>query len=330
MMILPVVAVVVGLVLLVWSAERFVDGAAATSQRLGVPPLLVGMLVIGFGTSAPELMVSVLAASQGNPGLALGNAYGSNIANIGLILGLVALISPLTVHSGVVRRELPVLVVVTLLSALLMWGGVIGRLEGTLLLLLLAAFIGGSIILSRRVNAEKGSDTLAIETEESLAVYPMSLNRGLIWIAIGLVVLVISSRILVWGAVAIAEGFGVSDLIIGLTVVAVGTSLPELASSISALRRREHDLVLGNVIGSNLFNTLGVVGLAAVITPIQVGAEVLMRDWSLMTAMTIMMAVFALGWKGRQGCINRFEGAVLLIMFLTYTGWMINLVVSGS
>jgi cation:H+ antiporter len=284
------------------------------------------MLVIGFGTSAPELMVSALAASQGNPGLALGNAYGSNIANIGLILGLVALISPLAVHSGVVRRELPVLAVVTLLSALLMWGGVISRLEGGLLLLLLAAFIGVSIILSRR----EGADRFAVETEESLAVHPMSLNRGLFLTGIGLTLLVISSRILVWGAVAIAEGFGVSDLIIGLTVVAVGTSLPELASSISALRRREHDLVLGNVIGSNLFNTLGVVGLAAVIAPIQVGAEVLLRDWSLMTAMTFMMAVFALGWRGRQGSINRLEGAVLLTMFLTYTGWMVNLVVSGG
>jgi cation:H+ antiporter len=326
MMILPVVAVVAGLVLLVWSAERFVDGAAATSRRLGHSPLLVGMLVIGFGPSAPELMVSVLAASQGNPGLALGNAYGSNIANIGLILGLVALISPLAVHSGVVRRELPVLVVVTLLSALLMWGGVIGRLEGGLLLLLLAAFIGASIVLSRR----EGADRLAVETEESLSVHPMSLNRGIFWTGIGLALLVVSSRILVWGAVAIAEGFGVSDLIIGLTVVAVGTSLPELASSISALRRREHDLVLGNVIGSNLFNTLGVVGLAAVIAPIQVGAEVLLRDWSLMTAMTFMMAVFALGWRGRQGEINRLEGAVLLIMFLTYTGWLVNLVASGS
>ncbi|PMR67942.1 calcium/sodium antiporter [Halomonas heilongjiangensis] len=325
-MMLPAVALVAGLVLLVWSAERFVDGAAATSRRLGLSPLLIGMLVIGFGTSAPELMVSALAAGQGNPGLALGNAYGSNIANIGLILGLVALISPLAVHSGVIRRELPVLGAVTLLSALLMWGGVIGRWEGGLLLALLAGFIGVSIFQARRDKA----DPLAADTEESLAVHPMSLRAGLAWTGIGLVLLVVSSRILVWGAVAIAQGFGVSDLIIGLTVVAVGTSLPELASSISALRRREHDLVLGNVVGSNLFNTLGVVGLAAVITPIQVGAEVLLRDWSLMTAMTAMMAVFAMGWRGRQGRINRLEGAVLLTMFVAYTGWLVNLVLQGG
>lgn len=325
-MMLPLVAVVAGLILLVWSAERFVDGAAATSRRLGLSPLLIGMLVIGFGTSAPELMVSALASSQGNPGLALGNAYGSNIANIGLILGLVALISPLAVHSSVVRRELPVLGGVTLLSALLMWGGVIGRMEGTLLLLLLAGFIGYSIYQGRRAPG----DPLAAETEESLAVHPMSLRAGIVWTCIGLVLLVVSSRILVWGAVAIAESFGVSDLIIGLTVVAVGTSLPELASSISALRRNEHDLVLGNVVGSNLFNTLGVVGLAAVITPIPVGAEVLLRDWAVMTLMTVLMAIFALGWRGRQGRINRLEGGVLLAMFVGYTAWMVSLVVRAG
>ncbi len=301
---LPFLAVAVGLVLLVWSAERFVDGAAATSRLLGVSPLLVGMLVIGFGTSAPELMVSALAAGQGNPGLALGNGYGSNIANIGLILGLMALLSPLAVHSGVIRRELPLLAGVTLLSALLMWGGMIGRLEGSLLLLLLAGIIALSIHQARR----SGPDALADETEESLDAKPMSLRAGIVWTLVGLALLVLSSRILVWGAVAIAQGLGVSDLIIGLTVVAIGTSLPELASSFSALRRNEHDLVVGNVVGSNLFNTLGVVGLAAVIQPIQVGSEVLLRDWSVMAVMTALMVVFALGWRGRPGRINRWEG----------------------
>ncbi|PMR74912.1 calcium/sodium antiporter [Billgrantia endophytica] len=313
-MLYPILAVVGGLVLLVWSAERFVDGAAVSSRRMGVSPLLVGMLVIGFGTSAPELMVSALAAGQGNPGLALGNAYGSNIANIGLILGLVALMSPLAVHSGVIRRELPLLGGVTLLSALLMWGGVIGRLEGSLLLALLAAFILVSIVQARRA----GDDAYATETEKSLQASSLSLRAGLAWTLVGLLSLIVSSHILVWGAIAIAQGFGVSDLVIGLTVVAVGTSLPELASSISALRRGEHDLVLGNVVGSNLFNTLGVVGLAAVIMPIEVGSEVLLRDWSMMAVMTALMVVFAMGWRGRPGRINRLEGAVLMIMFLGY------------
>ncbi|MCE8021268.1 calcium/sodium antiporter [Halomonas sp. MCCC 1A11036] len=325
-MLLPLMAVVAGLVLLVWSAERFVDGAAATSRRLGVSPLLVGMLVIGFGTSAPELMVSSLAAGQGNPGLALGNGYGSNIANIGLILGLMAVISPLAVHSSVIRRELPILVAVTFLSALLMWGGVIGRLEGSLLLTLLAAMIGFSIWQAHRSSG----DVLGAETKESLQAHPMSLRAGVIWTLVGLALLVLSSRILVWGAVEIAIGFGVSDLIIGLTIVAVGTSLPELASSFSALRKGEHDLVVGNVVGSNLFNTLGVVGLAAVIHPIEVGGEVLLRDWSLMTVMTLLMTVFAIGWKGRPGRINRLEGAMLLTLFVGYTAFMVHLVMQGA
>ncbi|MBR9772364.1 MULTISPECIES: calcium/sodium antiporter [unclassified Halomonas] len=329
-MLLPVLAVLGGLVVLVWSAERFVEGAAATAARLGLSPLLVGMLVIGFGTSAPELTVSALSAAQGNPGLALGNAYGSNIANIGLILGLVALISPLAVHSSVIRRELPVLGAATLVSALMMWGGLISRLEGALLLLALLVFMVASVIQSRREEAAARADALATDTVQELDAHPMSLGKGIFLTLLGLALLVVSSRLLVWGAVDIAQGLGVSDVIIGLTVVAIGTSLPELASSISALRRKEHDLVLGNVVGSNLFNTLGVVGLAAVIAPIEAGREVLMRDWSLMTAMTLMMAVFALGWKGRAGRINRFEGGVLVAVYLAYTAYLVSLVLGQS
>ncbi|WP_417330200.1 calcium/sodium antiporter [Halomonas cupida] len=327
-MLYPALAVIGGLILLVWSAERFVGGAAATSARLGLSPLLIGMLVIGFGTSAPELTVSALAAAQGNPGLALGNAYGSNIANIGLILGLVALISPLVVHTSVIRRELPVLGVATVVSALMMLGGVLERWEGGLLLLGLAAFMAFSIVSSIGSPKPAEEDALAGDTLSEIDAQGMTLKQGILWTVVGLVLLVVSSRILVWGAVDIAQALGVSDLIIGLTVVAVGTSLPELASSLSALRRNEHDLVLGNVVGSNLFNTLGVVGLASLISPIDVGHEVLFRDWTMMTAMTVLMAVFALGWKGRQGRINRLEGAALLAMFIGYTTYMVSLVVT--
>ncbi|GGX79970.1 sodium:calcium antiporter [Litchfieldella qijiaojingensis] len=328
-MLLFIVAIVVGLILLVWSAERFVEGAAATARHLGLSPLLIGMLVIGFGTSAPELTVSALAAGQGNPGLALGNAYGSNIANIGLILGVVALISPLAVHSQVLRQELPLLGAVTLLAAWQVRDGTIGAFEAGVLLLVLAVFIGFSIWRARQAGA--GEDPLASETVESLDVKPMPFMRSIVFTLIGLVLLIASSRILVWGAVGIAQRFGVSDLIIGLTVVAVGTSLPELASSISALRRREHDLVLGNVVGSNLFNTLAVVGLAGIIHPIGVGSEVIARDWPVMAVMTLLMAVFALGWRGRQGRINRLEGGVLLLLFVSYTTYLVNTVIqSGS
>ncbi|CAM4038061.1 calcium/sodium antiporter [Vreelandella rituensis] len=323
-MLLPLLSVIVGLVLLIWSAERFIDGAASTSRWLGLSPLLIGMLVIGFGTSAPEMTVSVLAAAQGNPGLALGNAYGSNIANIGLVLGTVALITPLAVHSSVIRKEMPLLLVVTLLSALTLLDGEIERWEALLLIVILVAFITYSIVRSKYQQEE---DPLVQEVATSLDSKPMSLKVSLLWTLVGLVLLIASSRLLVWGAVEIALSFGVSDLIIGLTVVAVGTSLPELASSISALRRREHDLVLGNVVGSNLFNTLGVVGLAGLIAPIETGREVLMRDWSVMTGMTVLMIVFAFAWRGRERRINRVEGGILLAMFIAYTGYMISLVV---
>ncbi|PJX14515.1 calcium/sodium antiporter [Halomonas sp. 141] len=322
-MLLAFVAVVVGLVLLIWSAEKFIDGAAATSRWLGLSPLLIGMLVIGFGTSAPEMMVSVLAAMQGNPGLAVGNAYGSNIANIGLVLGFVALIAPLAVHSSVIRKEMPLLVAVMLLTGYMLMDGWISRGEAVLLLAALGIFITVSIIQSRRHQA----DALTDEVTESLDSKPLSRGKAVMWTLVGLVLLVASSRLLVWGAVEIAVGFGVSDLIIGLTVVAVGTSLPELASSISALRRKEHDMVLGNVVGSNLFNSLAVVGLAGVIAPIEAGREVLVRDWSVMTFMTLMMVLFAFSWRGRPRRINRLEGGVLFSLFVAYTGYMVSLVV---
>ncbi|MEA2120120.1 calcium/sodium antiporter [Halovibrio sp. HP20-50] len=322
-MLLPLLAVVLGLVLLIWSAEKFIDGAAATSRWLGLSPLLIGMLVIGFGTSAPEMMVSVLAAMQGNPGLAVGNAYGSNIANIGLVLGFVALVSPLAVHSSVIRQEMPLLMVVMLATGLMLLDGLIARWEAIGLLLALVIFIGVSIVRSRN----QPDDALIIEVAETLESKPMSRGKSVMWTLVGLVLLIASSRLLVWGAVEIAVRFGVSDLIIGLTVVAIGTSLPELASSISALRRKEHDMVLGNVVGSNLFNSLAVVGLAGVISPIEAGREVLVRDWGVMTGMTLLMILFAFSWRGRARKINRLEGGILLALFLAYTGYMVSVVV---
>ncbi|WP_346799257.1 calcium/sodium antiporter [Halomonas sp. Bachu 37] len=324
-MLLPILAVVAGLILLIWSAERFIDGAASTSRWLGLSPLLIGMLVIGFGTSAPEMMVSVLAASQGNPGLAIGNAYGSNVANIGLVLGVVALIAPLAVHSSVIRKEMPVLIAVTLLSAVFLWNGLISRWEAAALLAVLLAFIGYSIYRARGQEA----DVLIDEVSESLNDKSLSRKAALVWTLVGLVLLVASSRLLVWGAVEIASAFGVSDLVIGLTVVAVGTSLPELASSISALRRKEHDLVLGNVVGSNLFNTLGVVGLAGIITPIELGNEVLTRDWSVMAVMTLLMVLFAFAWRGRTRRINRLEGGVLAMLYVAYTAYLVSVVLTS-
>ncbi len=235
-MALPLLAVLFGLALLVWSADRFVEGSAATARHYGMPPLLIGMVIVGFGTSAPEMVVSALAASQGNPGIALGNAYGSNITNIALILGLTALISPIAVHSQVLRKELPVLTAVTVLAAWQLWDGEISRLDAGVLLALFAGLMGWTI----RQGLRGRSDTLGGEIELEMEVRALPLKRALLWLLVGLALLIVSSRILVWGAVAIAQGFGVSDLVIGLTVVAIGTSLPELASSLAATRKGEH------------------------------------------------------------------------------------------
>lgn len=316
-MLLPVLAVVVGLVLLVWSADRFVDGAAATARHLGMPTLLIGMVIIGFGTSAPEMVVSALAASQGNPGLALGNAFGSNITNIALILGLTAVLSPIAVKSQILKAELPILMGATLLVGALMYDLDISRLDSVIMLIVFVFIMGWSI----RSGMRKPQDALNTDVSHELDEDTLALKPAIVWLIIGLLLLIASSRLLVWGAVDIAISLGVSDLIIGLTIVAIGTSLPELASSIIAVRKNEHDLAIGNVIGSNLFNTLAVVGIAAAIHPLSVAAEVLYRDWMVMTGLTLAMFILGYGVLGR-GRINRIEGALLLTAYLGYAGYL--------
>lgn len=320
-MTLAFVAMVFGLALLVWSADRFVEGSASTARHFGMPPLLIGMVIVGFGTSMPEMVVSALAASQGNPGIALGNAYGSNITNIALILGLTALISPLAVHSQVLHKELPILTVVTALAAWQLWDGEITLLDAVVLLGVFGGVMGWTIWQ----GLQKKADALGSEIEQELEIHAMPIRRAFSWLMVGLVLLIISSRILVWGAVEIAHGFGVSDLIIGLTIVAVGTSLPELASSVIAARKGEHDIALGNVLGSNLFNTLAVVGIAGVIHPLAVGPEVFNRDILVMAGLTL--SLFVIGYRFRAPRrINRIEGVVLLACYVGYTAYLVSTV----
>ncbi|RAU19746.1 calcium/sodium antiporter [Nitrincola tibetensis] len=315
-MLLALGAVIGGLVLLVWSADRFVDGAAATARYAGMSTLLIGMVIIGFGTSAPELFISAIAAAQGNPGLALGNGYGSNIANIGLILGLTALISPIAVKSVVLKKEIPILIGVTLLSGVLLLNGQISRLDATIMLVVFFGVMGWTILQGIKQKANN-TDEFNDEIPE------MTLGKACMWLAIGLLLLIVSSRLLVWGAVDIASSLGISDLVIGLTVVAIGTSLPELAAAFAAIRKGEHDLALGNVIGSNLFNTLAVVGLAGVIQPLAVAPEVLTRDWPVMALLTFSLLITGYGFKGPDlGRINRFEGAAMLLTFVAYIAYL--------
>lgn len=320
-MLLSIAAVIFGIVALVWSADRFVLGASATAENLGVSPLIIGLIIIGFATSSPEILVASFAAWEGNPGLGIGNAVGSNIANIGLILGATAVAVPLVSHSRLVSREVPVLLLVTAVAAALMLDRWLGRLEGSVLLGTLAVGIGW-VIFQAMAQRQTGDDPF---TEELVEQVPrqIPLARSLTWLVIGFAVLLVSSRTLVWGGVNIALALGVTDLIIGLTIVAVGTSLPELAAAVASAIKGEPELVLGNVIGSNFFNTLAVLGLPAVIRPGEVPADVLTRDLPVMGVMTLLLLPVLAHRRERPGRITRVEGLVLLTCFVGYQGYLI-------
>lgn len=325
-MLLASLAILAGFVLLLWSADRFVEGAAATARHVGMPSLVIGMVIVGFGTSAPEMVVSAMAALDGNPDLAMGNALGSNITNTGLILGITALIAPITVNSKIVRRELPLLFIIGLVLGALLWNGGLGRAEALVLLAGFFALQGWSIFTAVRGRG----DPLEAETDVELTAHAMTRGNAFFWLVAGLVLLVVSSRILVWGAVNIAEALGISDLLIGLTIVALGTSLPELAASVIAAHKGEHDIAIGNVVGSNMFNLLAVVGIAGTISPMPDLPPALMsRDWPVMMALTAGLVVMAYRLRG-PGRINRMEGTLLLLAFAAYNVWLITSVIQGA
>ncbi len=318
-MTLALIAILGGFVLLIWSADRFVDGAAATAKHLGMPSLLIGMVVVGFGTSAPEMVVSAMASLDGNPDLALGNAIGSNIVNIGLILGITALISPISVHSNIVRKELPLLTLIGGLVGFILLDGALTRFESLLLLTGFIGLVSWTIFVALRTRG----DNLETETDQLLLAQAMPIQKALFWLVVGLVALIISSRILVWGAVTVAHSLGVSDLIIGLTIVAFGTSLPELAASVIAARRGEHDIAIGNVVGSNMFNLLAVIGIAGVIKPMgSFPADIIHRDWATMMLMTVGLLVMTFGFR-KTGQLNRIKGCVLLFFFFAYNTYLL-------
>ncbi|MEE2982723.1 MAG: calcium/sodium antiporter [Pseudomonadota bacterium] len=306
--------VCVGLILLTYGADRFVDGAAATAANFGVQPLLIGLIVVGFATSTPEMLVSGVAALNGNPTMGIGNAIGSNIANIGLVLGVTAILAPLTVRSEILKREFPVMFIGLLFASLLLLDCSLTRVDGVLL-------VGGFFVaffctvwLGLRART---TDPLVQEFDHELTGR-MSTAAASFWIVAGLAILLLGSKLLVSGAVDIARHFGVSDIVIGLTIVAVGTSLPELAASIFSALKNQPEMALGNVIGSNMFNTLGVLATPALIHPTEFGAEVIRRDVPIMLCLTI--ALFAMSWsyKRRLGRISRMEGMLLLSAFIGY------------
>ncbi|VAX00235.1 Inner membrane protein YrbG, predicted calcium/sodium:proton antiporter [hydrothermal vent metagenome] len=318
-MLMAWLAIIGGFALLMWSAERFVLGGSALARNLGVSPLVIGMVVMGFGTSLPEMLVSGIAASNGNPALGIGNAIGSNIANIGLVLGITALIVPLTVASGTLKREYPVLFGVMLLAGVLLWDGDLSRMDG---IILFSGFflVMGWMVWQGMKGRKDGEDPLVVDLESEI---PTDISTGVavMWGLLGLVILVASSRLLVWGAVEVAHSFGVSDLIIGLTIVAIGTSLPELAASVMSALKGEDDMAVGNVLGSNMFNLLAVLALPGLILPSTLDAALMQRDFPIMIGLTIALFAMAYGFRG-PGRINRIEGALLLTAFIAYMVWL--------
>ena len=329
-MILAIVAIVVGLVLLVWSADRFVDGAVGVAQFLGMSTFLIGMIIVGFGTSAPEIVVSILSAMNNSPQLALGNAYGSNIANIALILGVTALIIPVVVKKQAMVRDIPILMAMTALTVVLLMDGNVSFVDGVVLLLAFVAVTTFNILAELHEKRKRKKAKLADNADENSPAEKVSIVKSLAWLFVGLALLIGSSRMLVWGAIYMAHSLGVSDLLIGLTIVAVGTSLPELASSIAAARRGENDLAVGNVIGSNVFNTLVVVGIAAVIAPIKaMDPEVMSRDVPIMSGLTLLLFLICLPFwnskkkrssrkKEERFGFGRIGGALCLSLYVAY------------
>ncbi|HSG52517.1 MAG TPA: calcium/sodium antiporter, partial [Rheinheimera sp.] len=312
-LLLAIIFVVVGLVLLIWSADRFVYGASSVARNLGVSPMIIGLTIVAMGSSAPEMLVSASAAWQGRLDTSVGNALGSNITNILLVIGAAALLKPIAVSSLTLKREYPLLVLCTLLGYYFIADNSLSRIEG---ILLLAAFISFIMLLVYWGKTAKADDPLVAEISAELPE-PASGVKSVLWVVAGLILLLASSQLLVHGAVTIARYAGMSDLLIGLTIIAIGTSLPELAASIIGILKGEDDLALGNIIGSNIFNILAVLGLGAVIGPAGLDPLAGSRDSYVMIAATIIMLLMSVR-LGKVQRINRFEGALLLAGFVGY------------
>ncbi|BCL68546.1 putative K+-dependent Na+/Ca+ exchanger-like [Vibrio nigripulchritudo MADA3029] len=311
-----VALLVVGLILLVWSADKLVLGAAALARNFGISPLVIGMTILAMGSSAPEMMVSATAALDGKTDTAVGNVIGSNIANIALILGITALIKPLSISSVVVRRELPLMIVVTLVAGALMYDNFLGFYEGILLFVLFAAFIIAMLRISQK---EKQNGDAFVEEQESEIPEGMANWKAGMWVVVGLALLPLSADLLVDNAVVIAKFFGMSDLVIGLTIIAIGTSLPELAASLAGVMKGEDDMAVGNIIGSNVFNILAVMGIPGILNPSILNENAMGRDFWVMLAVSLLLVVMALG-KSRS--VNRVEGGALFTIFAVYQGYL--------
>lgn len=312
-MLIQIAAIIAGFVLLMLSADRFVYGASAVARNLGVTPLVIGLTVVAFGTSAPEMLVTGIAAWQGKPGLGIGNAIGSNIANVGLVIGLTAMVLPMVVKSHTMRREFPILFAIMLVVFVLLVDGTLSFVDGIVLIGGMFVMVYWLIMLGL---GSRKNDPLVAEFEEEVPS-KMPMNIAVLWLLGGLTLLLASSHLVVWAAVGIAHQLGVSDLVIGLTVVAIGTSLPELATSMMSALKKEHDIAIGTILGSNMFNLLIVLSLPGLIHPQKVDGSVITRDIPVMIVLTLVLFVMSFGF-GRRGNLGRWKGAILLSFFMAY------------
>jgi cation:H+ antiporter len=322
-MLLAFLAIIAGLVLLVWSSDKFVDGAVGLAEGLGMSKAMIGLTIVALGTSAPEIVVSIMSALSESPELALGNAIGSNIANIGLVLGVTALIAALPVTPGLLKQDLPALLAVTAAVGFLCSDHLLSQQDGFAMIIILVLLM----YLMFRYKKEHKDELMTPAAESDIP--DLGMKPAVFWFVLGTIVLIGSSRLLVWGAIEVARAMEVSEVIIGLTIVAIGTSLPELAASVASALRKHHDIALGNIIGSNILNLLAVLSAGAVIYPIEVAHEVLLRDYGSMVLVTLLLAGF-IYWPRRNRKLSKAEGAVLLAAYIGYLGYLYQQTITAS
>ena len=304
-------AILLGLVFLVWSADKFVIGAAATARHLGMSPLLVGLTIVSIGTSAPEMFVSAMASLDGAGNLAIGNAIGSNIANIALVLGITALVAPIPLQRGLLKKELPLLMLISLLAGVVLMDLTLDLIDA---LILIAALIFALYLMFQQ-SSDSGEPVMDSDEAEEIENTPTA--KAVFWLVAGLLILMASSKALVWGATGIASAMGVSDLIIGLTIVAIGTSLPELAASVTSALKGHHDIAIGNVIGSNIFNLLAVMPIPGILAVTAVDSMALYRDYAVMMGLTVaLILLFIINYRTR--ILGRISGTLLTTSYAAY------------
>ena len=318
-----VIGFILGCAVLTWGADQFVKSSTVIARHYQVSPLVVGMVLVGFGTSCPELIVSLLASLKGSPEIAIGNVLGSNIANKALVGGVAALLMPLTIHSRVLFREFPFLIAVTVLVGVMFYFGTLTQLEGVVLLVLFAGYMAWMFMMASKPIAQH--DELLEEMEHEIPVVKSSLTQAVCWCVVGLILLLVSAEVVVGCASGIAAWFGLSDLIIGLTIVAIGTSLPELAATLVSCVRKEYDLAIGNVVGSSVFNLLPVLAMPALFAPGRLSPDLVTRDYPALLGITLLFWLFAV-MPPRRGRIGVWGGLCLLLVYVIY---MVILVVTA-